>query len=122
MEYTGVKGHGAVDKLLQEKQGHIKAAFYRKEIGDIDLVWGDENGGLSHVIKRRDEMKAKGTGTISGLEMAKKIPDIIENGNFLIDEHDRLKFEWKGYRVGISPAYFSERVNWIVSAMEILNK
>ena len=74
VEYAGVKGCEAVDKLLKEKQGHVKAAFHRKEIGDIDLAWGDENGGLAHVIKRRDEMLARGKGTISGVEMTKKSP------------------------------------------------
>ncbi len=121
VEYTGFKAREAVDKLLQEKQGHVKAAFYRKEVGDIDLVWGDENGGLAHVIKRRDEMKAKGTGTISGLEMVKKIPDIIENGEFDIDKHDRIGLIFQSYRVAIRPTYDGLRLNWIVSAMEIKN-
>lgn len=120
VEYTGVKGRDAIEKLLKEKQGHVKAAFHRKEIGDIDLVWGDEKGGLAHAIKRRDIMRSMGTGMITGTEMAKKIPDIVENGKFDIDDHGRLKFEWEGYRVGIRPTFDGERLNWIVSAMEIL--
>lgn len=119
VEYTGFKSREAVDKLLQEKQGHVKGAFHRKEVGDIDLVWGDESAGLAHVIKRRDEMLTSGKGTISGLEMVKKIPDIIENGGFVIDEHDRLSFQFNGLKVGIKPTYFEEKLNWVVSAMEI---
>ena len=120
VEYTGVKGRDAVDLLLKERQGHVKNAFYRKEIGDIDLPWGDEYAGLAHVIKRRDEMKMMGKGNITGLEMVKKIPDIIGNGAFVIDEHDRLSFQFDGYKVGIKPTYFGEKLNWVVSAMEII--
>ena len=71
-EFKGYKGQDAVDKLLKEKRGHVKNAFTRPEIGGIDLVWGDENGGLLHTIMRRDKMLRNGTGNISGLDMAKK--------------------------------------------------
>ena len=30
-EYVGIKGQAAVDKLMAEKQGHIKDAFYRED-------------------------------------------------------------------------------------------
>ena len=120
MRYTGVKGIDAVNLLLKERQGHVKGAFYRKEIGDIDLVWGDENGGLAHVIKRRDEIKGQRKGTISGIEMAKKIPEIVASGDFYIDKLNRPCFEQQGCRVAIKPNYDGERVNWVVSAMEIL--
>lgn len=119
-EHKGFKGAAAIDKLLQEQNGHVKAAFCRKEVGDIDLVWGDESGGLAHVIKRRDEYLKKGKGTISGLEMAKKIPDIIEKGIFDIDSLDRPGFVYDNCRVAIRFAYDGEKINWIVSAMEII--
>lgn len=71
-EFKDVKGSDAIEKLLKEKRGHVKNAFTRPEIGGIDLVWGDENGGLLHTIMRRDKMLRNGTGNISGLDMAKK--------------------------------------------------
>ena len=120
IEHKGVKGKDAIEKLLHEKNGHIKAAFNRKEVGDIDLIWGDEDSGLAHVIKRRDEYLKKGKGTISGLEMAKKIPDIIEKGIFDIDSLDRPGFVYDNCRVAIRFAYDGEKINWIVSAMEII--
>ncbi|EOH7373268.1 hypothetical protein ACMCXH_001105, partial [Campylobacter coli] len=48
-------GKGALQKLLIEKQGQVAGAFHRKDLGDIDLVWGDGNFGLSHIINRREE-------------------------------------------------------------------
>ena len=56
-EFKGVKGKAAVDRLMKEKRGHVKGAFTRKDIGDIDLVWGNEGMGLAHIIKRRKETK-----------------------------------------------------------------
>ena len=120
VEYVGYKGAEAIEKLLKEKKGHIKAAFHRPEIGDITLVWGDENGGLLHAIIERDKMKADGIGTISGLEIAKKIPEIIRYGIKVEDTQRRLNLEYKGLRVGIKQNYDNDQVNWIVSAMEII--
>lgn len=117
-EFKGVKGAAAIDKLLQEKRGHVKNAFERPEIGGIDLVWGDENGGLLHTIQKRNKLFTKGVGTISGLEMVHKIPEIVENGKFNQDDKGRLNIDYQGYRVGIMPAFYQDRVNWIVTAME----
>ena len=46
-------GESAIAKLLNEKQGQVSGAFYRKELGDIDLVWGDSNFGLAHILQQR---------------------------------------------------------------------
>ena len=120
-EFTGLKGADAIEKLLKEKRGHIKNAFERSEIGGITLVWGNASGGLLHTIIRRDEMFNQGYGNISGEDMANMIPDIIANGEFSIDSKDRPRFEFNGYRVAMKPSYFDEKLNWIVSAMEIKN-
>ena len=119
-EFKGVKGAVAIDKLLREKRGHVKNAFERPEIGGIDLVWGDESGGLLHTIQQRDKLYDRGDGTITGLDIVKKIPDIIENGKFDIDEKGRPCFEYDNCRVAIKPTFDGKKLNWIVSAMEIL--
>jgi len=36
-EFKNYKGKSAIDKLMIEKSGHIKDAFYRKEIGNITI-------------------------------------------------------------------------------------
>jgi hypothetical protein len=46
-KFEGFKGQEAINKLLQEKRGHIPAAFHRDDIGDIALIWGDEKAGLA---------------------------------------------------------------------------
>lgn len=129
IEYKDLKGAEAIEKLLHEKQGHIKNAFERPEIGGIDLVWGyvdqtnsKKGGGLVHLIARRNEEFASGKGKINGLDMVKKIPTIIENGEFALDINDHPRFEHNGYRVAIKPTYDGKKLNWIVSAMEIRDK
>lgn len=62
-------GQAAVEKLLKEKQGHVKGAFSRKDIGDIDLVWGDEEKGLAHLIKNREKQ---------GIDVKKFLADFAE--------------------------------------------
>ena len=57
VEFKGYKGQDAVNKLLEEKQGHIKGAFHRDDIGDIDLIWGNDNVGLQHIIRQREKEK-----------------------------------------------------------------
>ena len=55
-EHTGVKGQDAINKLLETKSGHVKGAFTRSDLGDIDLVWGSkkEKFGLEHIIAERE--------------------------------------------------------------------
>lgn len=108
----------AIIKLLLEKQGYVKGAFYRIEVGYIDLVWGDKNGGLLHLINKRDRLKKQGRGKISGIEMVKKIPAIIENGKYTKGEKN-IHFDYDGYRVAVSQEYLDNKVNWVVTAIEV---
>lgn len=119
-EFQGIKGKDAIEKLLQEKHGYVKDAFERNEIGSIALVWGNKNGGLLHTILKRDRLKEQEKGHISGIEMVKKIPEIIQNGTFNQDVKGRMNIDYEGYRVALKPEYFNHKITWIVSAMEIL--
>ncbi len=121
-EFRGYKGEAAIEKLLKEQRGHIKNAFERSELGGIDLVWGDENGGLLHVIRRRDYMKATNQGSISGIDMVRKIPEIINKGKIDYDEFKRVGIMYKEYRVALRDTFDDEKINWVVSAMVIKQK
>lgn len=117
--FDGYVGADAIEKLLQEKRGYVRGAFYRKEVGDIDLVWGNENAGLNHLIQRRDKAYKSGEGKISGLDMARKIPEIIEKGTFYDDNDDKIHIDFEEYRVAICPKYYNEKVNWIITAYDL---
>lgn len=116
-EYKGYKGKEAIDKLLKEKKGYIKGAFHRKDIGDIDLVWGNNKMGLKHIIKRRKE-------TGQNLEnVLENIPGVIENGKLreqnLKRKGKRYVFEQRGYRVVVSDKVYEENKKMILTAFEI---
>lgn len=40
-------------QFLQDKQsGYLKGVFNHPEIGEIDLIWGDNKGGLKHILQK----------------------------------------------------------------------
>lgn len=75
-EFKGLKGQAAVDRIAAERKGHVKGAFTRDDIGDIDLFWGDEHTGLRHIIERRE---AQG---IDVSEFLQGITEVVEHGVF----------------------------------------
>jgi len=90
-EFTDIKGRVAIDKLLEEKQGHVKDAFYREDIGGIDIYWGDERSGLCHILMERDKRKT------SGKKFVRRLPDVIERGDtFPNVDFNRLNISYRG--------------------------
>ncbi len=111
-EFTGIKGQAAVDKLMQEKQGHVKGAFTRKDIGDIDLVWGNESMGLSHIIKRRKE-------TGQDLEsLLENVSDVIEKGELKIGTNGRFNIQYNGRVAIVKPKFDNEKLQFLLTAFE----
>lgn len=110
-EYIGYKGQAAIDKLMREKQGHIKAAFHRDDIGDIDLLWGCDTFGLQHILQRREDQG------INSAEFVKGLSDVIEKGTF-VKRNDRGNFEfwYKGKMAVISPEYHGNKITFLLTA------
>ena len=98
-------GETAIQKLINEAQAHkqsgakgeykgqVAGVFHRKELGDIDLVWGEvtdfekhKGYGLAHILdKRKAEFMQKGLSEAEAeakaMEFAKnEISDIVQNG------------------------------------------
>lgn len=61
---------------MKEKRGHVKGAFRREDLGDIDLLWGDDTCGLQHIIKRREEQG------INAKEFVQDPADVVEKGKY----------------------------------------
>jgi hypothetical protein len=110
--FEGIKGKDAVNKLLREKRGYVPDAFYREDIGCITLVWGDVDGGLRHILKRREE-----TG-INIEDFLNDITEVVEKGNLHRNEKDpNRRNVWHNKKlVIIETLYLNEKVNWVVSA------
>ena len=115
-EFKGYKGQGAIDKVLHEKSGHVKNAFYKPEVGEIDIIWGNGNIGLKHLIKERlKESKERMHKTIS------MIAETIEKSVFkdYNVQKDTYRFEYKKgnqkYYVIIAPSYHGKKATYVLT-------
>lgn len=115
-EYTGFTGQNAINKLLKEKNGHIKNAFTREDIGAIDLVWGNDKAGLKHIIKRRTEEGQDLDGLL------KELPDIIKNGHLFMQKDGRFHIRLGERTAIIAPTIFNEKISWVFTAFEKYKK
>ena len=112
-EFKGVKGQQAVDKLMQEKRGHVKGAFHREDIGDIDLIWGDDTCGLQHILSRREEQG------INAREFVQDLAEVVEKGQYR-RRNDRGNFEFlHGRKMAvISPELRGNKLTFLVTAFK----
>ncbi len=108
-EHTGVKGQAAVRKLLEERHGHVKGAFHREDIGDIDLIWGDDQVGLCHILKRRGEQ-----GIDSG-EFARNLSRIIHDGD-LCQTAEKYEIWHEKKMVVVTKAFHGKEATFILTA------
>ena len=116
-EFKGYKGKDAVNKLYKEKCGHVKNAFFRHDIGMIDLVWGNDDFGLNHIINRRKE---QGIDTYSFIQ---DITDCVEKGSFR-KENKRGNFELmhKNKIAVISPRLCGNKTLYLLTAFKTHSK
>ena len=111
-EHKGVKGTAAINKLLEERNGHVKSAFRRNEIGSIDLVWGNDDFGLQHIIKRRNEEGFDGESFLF------EIPNIIRHGKIKRISESRFEISHQDNAVAISSELRRDKVTFVLTAYE----
>ncbi|EAK0464401.1 hypothetical protein YZ64_00745 [Campylobacter upsaliensis] len=106
--FAGYKGKEAIEKLLEEQRGQVKGAFYKEGLGEIDLVWGDKNYGLEHILnKHGGEFK----------NLARELSEAVENGKIVKDDKGRLRLEYENKIVGIKDNWKGEKTaHWVVTA------
>ncbi|BBI23210.1 hypothetical protein HPATCC43504_01275 [Helicobacter pylori] len=122
-EFKG-DGLGAINKLLETKKGFVAGAFYKEGLGDIDLVWGNKDYELEHILKRR-EKQAKNKGLNEqqakeyALNIAKTIPEVIDKG-VKVDNNGRIAIEYQNIRVGLKDNWKGEKLHnhWVITGYE----
>ncbi|GHR41976.1 DUF3519 domain-containing protein [Helicobacter pylori] len=126
-EFKG-DGLGAINKLLETKKGFVAGAFYKEGLGDIDLVWGNKDYGLEHILKRREEQAmAKGLNEAEAKEYAlnvvKTIPEIIEKG-VKVDHNGRIAIEYQNIRVALKDNWKGEKLpnHWVITSYERMSE
>lgn len=112
-EITGVKGQEAVNKVFEEKKGHVKNAFYRKSIGNISVCWGDDSCGLRHIILQRHKRKN------NPLEIIRKIGFVISKGSIHLTEENKYEIIFKNYKVVVSTELKGEEHIGIITGFKM---
>ncbi|PUD88110.1 hypothetical protein C2R46_00200, partial [Helicobacter pylori] len=115
----------AINKLLETKKGFVAGAFYKEGLGDINLVWGNKDYGLEHILKRR-EKQALNNGINEAeakdyaMSVVKTIPEIIEKGNAITDNNGRMAIEYENIRVGLKDNWKGEKLpnHWVITGYE----
>ncbi len=79
----------AFDFLMKHKGGDLLGVFHRKDVGDIDLVWGDENGGLAHILNKH---VGEGKSFANVDEAMSHIQNIVETGKNDFEDGDKIVF------------------------------
>lgn len=102
-----------MEKLLQEKQGYVKAAFTREDIGDIDLVWGDEEKGLAHLIKRRQE-----EGRYLPKDILDNLTEIVEKGQLSKNKEGKYEIWHNRVVIVVAPDYNGEDLRWVITGFK----
>ncbi len=117
-------GLGAINKLLETKKGFVAGAFYKEGLGDIDLVWGNKDYGLEHILKRReDQALNNGINEQQAKEYAmsvvKTIPEVIEKG-VKVERNGRMAIEYQNIRVGLKDNWKGEKLpnHWVITGYE----
>ena len=110
----------AFDFLMKHKGGDLLGVFHRKDVGDIDLVWGDENGGLAHILNKHVE-ESKSFANVD--EAMSHIQNIVETGKNDFEDGDKIVFR-KGSELVTVRKNFREGgkkiadKNWVLTAYD----
>ncbi|UOR99374.1 DUF3519 domain-containing protein [Helicobacter pylori] len=118
-------GLGAINKLLETKKGFVAGAFYKEGLGDIDLVWGNKDYRLEHILKRRIESYIKKGlkpkfAEQRALNLVRMIPEAIEKGKVGRDIQGHLKIETKDILVALRDNWQGEplKSRWVITGFE----
>lgn len=102
--YEGVKGQDAVEFLLDKGHGEVRGAFSRPDIGEIDLVWGNEiEDGLKKILRKHKK-------DIS------QITDIVENTPASSKSDNRIVLDDGKRKAVIRLQYNGIDKKWLLTA------
>ena len=103
-------GKGAIKHLMKTQEGECVAALYHPNIGDIDIVWGENNEnnkgyGLKHIIEKHGDEIAQ-----LGFKVEDFIPIVVQFGELKADkkDKDRVLLVGQMFRVVIAKVAYKE--------------
>lgn len=112
----------AINTLIENKQGFVPNAFYKNGIGNVNILWGNSNMGLQHIIERRNSQG------IDVDKFLKDLPNVIKKGK-VYDKKKHLDRKYIGNEkseVAIRNQYIIDNKEynapWLASSYNLLKK
>ncbi|MGP1580840.1 MAG: PBECR2 nuclease fold domain-containing protein [Wolinella sp.] len=104
-------GKGAVEKLLKERRGQVAGAFYRDDLGDIDLVWGKTGSGKSdgYGLSKIEKFHP---------EVLEKLKELTESLPLIKESENRAQLSDSNYLIAIRKEFDGDKRNWVLTAFE----
>lgn len=106
----------AIRFLMKKQEGEAVNALYRTDIGYIDIVWGDANKGLKHIIdKHGKEIKQL------GFNVEDFIPIVVQYGELNLKASNARKkvFESRMFRLVVMTNYKGKSKQWLLTAFDL---
>ncbi len=115
----------AIKHLMNVQEDECVAALYRDDIGDIDVVWGEndpntnEGFGLKHIVEKHGN-----TIESLGFKIEDFIPIIIQYGEINIKKSDAHKytFESERFRFVVQNNWNGREKMWLLTAFDLRKK
>jgi hypothetical protein len=106
----------AIKFLMKVHTGEAAQALYRKEIGHIDIVWGDNTFGLKHIIEKHVNEIAQ-----LGFKVEDFIPVVVQYGTINESKEQRNKIFLEGnmFRVVILTKWNGKKKTLLLSAFDL---
>jgi len=108
------KAREAIQFLLKKRSGEATGALHHKDIGDIDLVWGEEGTG-----------KSDGFGLA---KLAKYHPEVLDNLQEILDDmhvvsrtENRINLESETHKAAVRLTWNEQKKKWLLTAFEKKN-
>lgn len=114
----------AIKHLKKVKRGECIAALFRSDIGDIDIVWGENNPktnkgfGLKHIIEKHGkEIKRL------GFEVEDFVPIVVQFGALSLSEtKEEIILQSNQFRIVIERFYKRRKKQWLLTAFDLRKK
>ena len=98
------KAKEAIGFLTRKKAGEAVGALHHKDIGDIDLVWGNGKAGLAHILSKHPNV-------LDGIQ------DFINEMEVVQSSENRIVIESDSHRAVISKMLGQEKTpQWLLTA------
>lgn len=103
------KAQEAIAFLSEKQGGEAIGALHHKDVGDIDLVWGNDKAGLKKILAKHPEVN-------------NDIQGILDDMSVVEESDNRIKLDSPTHFAVVSKEIFSTpRDKWLLTAYEKKN-